>query len=576
MLRSLQDTITHAVRCTATLGLVFLLASCSREGSGNTSTTASLDSAERSAGAPSQPARLALVIGNDSYRYVAPLSNARNDAKLFASTLKDAGFDVIGGVRTDLDRHAMWAALDELKRRIAKGDDVIFYYAGHGVQIGSDAVLLPVDIDADSGDQVVRDGLNLVGIQDELAKARFALLVIDACRNNPFPPKSGSRGIGDSRGIIPIEPAEGNAILLAASRGQTALDSVPGVTTHNGLFTYRLVQAIREPGVDILSALRQVRDQIEDAAKRANHEQRPALVEEMRGTFVLFPKPGATATPQATQATVRIGIAANVVASVNSTNLSRALFEFYVKGATGKPAGELLPEQQASALESLVRAEVAAQEAQKEGLDKTGETKDRMDAARQNILERLNKEHKPSADEVDWALELGRLSVFQQALATHYLADRHPTEAELKAEYDLQVAKMPGIEYHARHILVSDEATAQKVINRLEHGEKFDALAKKLSMDASKANGGDLGWFTSDRMVKPFADAVIALRPGAYTHQPIQTQYGWHVVQLLETRPFTPPPIDRVKDRLRQVVENKKFQSYLDGLMNLASIQRNL
>jgi len=108
-----------------------------------------------------------LVIGNDAYTHVRQLSNAGNDARLMASALKAAGFEVVGGVRTNLDRKAMWKALDQLQVRIAKGDDVVFYY------------------------QVLRDGINLVEVQDEMKSARFALMVIDACRNNPFSAQAG-------------------------------------------------------------------------------------------------------------------------------------------------------------------------------------------------------------------------------------------------------------------------------------------------------------------------------------------------------------------------------------------------
>ena len=243
-------------------------------------------------------ARVALVIGNDAYTHVRPLSNAGNDARLMATALKSAGFDVIGGVRANLDRKAMWSALDQLQVRIAKGDDVVFYYAGHGVQIRADSLLLPIDIEASNDDQVLRDGINLVEVQDELKNARFALMVVDACRNNPFPPKpGGTRGVGEPAGIVPIEPARGNVILLSASRNQQALDEVPGITKSNGLFTYTLVQALRTPGVDVVQAMHNVREQVEQQARLVNHEQRPALVEEMDGTFFFFPKPGATVAP---------------------------------------------------------------------------------------------------------------------------------------------------------------------------------------------------------------------------------------------------------------------------------------
>ena len=245
-------------------------------------------------------ARVALVIGNDAYTHVTPLSNAGNDARLMASALKAAGFDVIGGVRANLDRKGMWSALDQLQVRITKGDDVVFYYAGHGVQIRADSLLLPVDIEANNDDQVLRDGINLVEVQDEMKNARFALMVVDACRNNPFPPKPGrTRGVGEPAGIVPIEPARGNVILLSASRNQQALDEVPGITKSNGLFTYTLVQALKIPGVDVVQAMHNVREQVEQQARLANHEQRPALVEEMDGTFFFFPKGNTANTPAA-------------------------------------------------------------------------------------------------------------------------------------------------------------------------------------------------------------------------------------------------------------------------------------
>src|SRR6266403_2174640 len=115
-----------------------------------------------------------------------------------------------------------------------------------------------------------------------------------------------------------------------------------------------------------------------------------------------------------------------------------------------------------------------------------------------------------------------------------------------------------------------------KSVARLDKGEKFDALAKQESMDSSKSNGGDLGWFTPDRMVAEFSGAVMALKAGEYTHKPIQTQYGWHVIQLLDTRELASPPFDQVRQRLEQVVQNKKFRSYSDELMHNAKIEKLL
>jgi peptidyl-prolyl cis-trans isomerase C len=238
------------------------------------------------------------------------------------------------------------------------------------------------------------------------------------------------------------------------------------------------------------------------------------------------------------------------VATVDGTPISRDLYEFYIKGVTGKTSSDLSPEQRSQALDNLIRAQLIAHEAQQEGLDKQQDTAQLMKMERLNILE--------------------------QALSQKFLAGKQPTDDQLKAEYDAEVAKMPSTEYHARHILVATQPFAEKIIARLKAGEKFEDLAKAESMDSSKTNGGDLGWFTLDHMVKPFADAVSGLKVGQYTTEPVQTQYGWHVIQLLGTRPVTPPPFDQVKQRLGQVVEAKQFRDYTDGLLKQAQVETYL
>jgi peptidyl-prolyl cis-trans isomerase C len=236
------------------------------------------------------------------------------------------------------------------------------------------------------------------------------------------------------------------------------------------------------------------------------------------------------------------------LATVNGAAITQNFFDFYIKAISGKKPGDLTPEQQSQALDNLIRAQLVAQQADKDGVDKSTDTQD--------------------------LLELTRLNVLQQTMEERYLKDKKPTEQELRAEYENQVAALPKLEYHARHILVATEPFAQSVVQRLEKGDKFEDVAKKESMDSSKDNGGDLGWFTPDRMVKQFADAVVSLKPGDYTHKPVQTQYGWHVIQLVDTRPLSPPPYDQVKQRLEQVVQAKKFKAYTDDLISKAKIDR--
>ena len=237
------------------------------------------------------------------------------------------------------------------------------------------------------------------------------------------------------------------------------------------------------------------------------------------------------------------------VATVNGEAISHAMFDYYIKNTAGKPNVEVTPEQRAQLLDNLIRGEVIAQQALKDGLDKTGDTVS--------------------------LLALSRLQILEQAGAEQYLKDKKPTDTERQAEYDSQVAAMPKTQYHARHILVASQDAAQKVIDQLKKGAKFEELAKKESTDSSKEQGGDLGWFSPANMVKPFADAVALLKKGEYTQTPVQSQYGWHVIQLLDTRETPVPPIDQVKDRVDQLVQNKKFKAYQDELMKTAKIEKN-
>jgi peptidyl-prolyl cis-trans isomerase C len=239
------------------------------------------------------------------------------------------------------------------------------------------------------------------------------------------------------------------------------------------------------------------------------------------------------------------------VATVNGTPIGREFFEFYVKGISGgKTSKDLTPEQRNLALDNLVRVEVLAQQADKDGVTK-------------------------EKDFVNM-LELQRLNLLQQVSSERYLKDKKPTEQELRAEYETQVATLPHTEYRARHILVATEAFAKKLIEQLDKdkGASFADLAKKESMDSSKDNGGDLGWFTPDRMDKAFSDAVVALKPGEYTHTPVQTQFGWHIIKLDDSRELAAPPYDSVRQRLEQIVSTKKFKAYADDLTKNAKVEK--
>jgi parvulin-like peptidyl-prolyl isomerase len=141
---------------------------------------------------------------------------------------------------------------------------------------------------------------------------------------------------------------------------------------------------------------------------------------------------------------------------------------------------------------------------------------------------------------------------------------------ELHAAYDAATDKT---EYHASHILVPTKEKAEQLIKKLKGGAKFEDVAKAESTDNSKANGGDLGWFTTARMVKPFGDAVKSLKKGDITTEPVQTQYGWHIIKLVDTRDA---PFDQFKPQLTNGIMQKKFQDYIEGLKKNAKIEKKL
>jgi len=243
--------------------------------------------------------------------------------------------------------------------------------------------------------------------------------------------------------------------------------------------------------------------------------------------------------------------AAAPVATVDGSPISRVEYDIYLKSLLqGRPTTELTTEQRNQVLDEMVSMQVLATQAIKDGMDKDPDV-----AARISVL---------------------RMRVLADSESQNYLKGKEPTEAELKAEYDTDIAAMDKTEYHARHILVATKELAEQVIKKIKGGAKFEDVAKAESSDGSKANGGDLGWFTLARMAKPFADAVKALKKGEMTSTPVQTQYGWHVIRLDDTREVAPPPFDQVKQQVSNGVIQKKLQTYADGLKKTAKIEKSL
>ncbi len=242
--------------------------------------------------------------------------------------------------------------------------------------------------------------------------------------------------------------------------------------------------------------------------------------------------------------------AAPSVAVVNGVAIPRADYDAFLKNLLqGKPVPpDLTAEQKNQVLDELITMQLVSTQAVKDGVDKDPEVAANLDVLRMRIL--------------------------SDGESQKFLKGKEPTDAELHAEYDGDISAMDKTEYHARHILVATKEKADQLIKKLKGGVKFEDVAKAESTDNSKTSGGDLGWFTATRMVKPFADAVKALKKGETTPEPVQTQYGWHIIKLEETREVTPPPFDQVKAQVTKNLIQKKLVAYVEDIKKTAKIDK--
>jgi peptidyl-prolyl cis-trans isomerase C len=242
--------------------------------------------------------------------------------------------------------------------------------------------------------------------------------------------------------------------------------------------------------------------------------------------------------------------AAPSVAVVNGVAIPRADYDAFLKNLLqGKPVPpDLTAEQKNQVLDELITMQLVSTQAVKDGVDKDPEVAANLDVLRMRIL--------------------------SDGESQKFLKGKEPTDAELHAEYDGDITAMDKTEYHARHILVATKEKGEQLIKKLKGGAKFEDVAKAESTDNSKTSGGDLGWFTATRMVKPFADAVKALKKGETTPEPVQTQYGWHIIKLEETREVTPPPFEQVKAQVTKNLIQKKLVAYVEDMKKTAVIDK--
>lgn len=252
-------------------------------------------------------------------------------------------------------------------------------------------------------------------------------------------------------------------------------------------------------------------------------------------------------TPPAAEAPAKPVDPAAVVATVNGQPITEADLTL-AESDLDQQFSRLPPEQRrAAALSAIIEIRLMAAEAEAKGFDKDPEFQRRMKFLRDRAL---------------------HSQVVDQEVA------KGITDDQVRARYDKEIADAPPVnEVHARHILVKTKEEAEAIIKQLDAGAKFEDIAKEKSTDAgSGANGGDLGYFGPGQMVPEFEKAAFALEPGTYTKEPVQSQFGWHVIKVEDKRVQQPPAFDQVKGQVRSLLLRDKYFELVKSLRGAAKI----
>jgi len=238
----------------------------------------------------------------------------------------------------------------------------------------------------------------------------------------------------------------------------------------------------------------------------------------------------------------------DAVAVVNGQPVSRETFNDYMGMKQQMQPG--MPLNPDVVLAELVNMELLEQAAEREGIDEQPEVIDQLERQRANLLINTLLRQKLEAMTFD--------------------------QAELDTKYQEFLSTIPDQEYHARHILVNTEDEARALIAKLADGSDFAELAKENSIGPSAPSGGDLGWFTADRMVPEFSAAVESLDKGTFTREPVHTQFGWHVIYLEDVRDTQKPAFEDVAEELKGDMRRAFIDQYLADLRDAAIIETHL
>jgi Caspase domain len=229
--------------------------------------------------------RVALVVGNNDYRNVPKLQKAVNDARTMGDTLKQLGFSVM--VAENQNRQAFSETLLAFDRAVGPGDTAFFFYAGHGFEIAGQNFLLPTDVPAatEGQEELVRDASVLADrvierLQNK--KVRTAILVFDACRNNPFE-RAGTRAVAGGGGLAPMtQLPEGVFSVFSAGPRQTALDRLSNNDDNpNSVFTRTFAKELTQPGINLVQVAQRTRRLVSEMAETVHHKQVPVYFDQM-------------------------------------------------------------------------------------------------------------------------------------------------------------------------------------------------------------------------------------------------------------------------------------------------------
>ncbi len=235
------------------------------------------------------------------------------------------------------------------------------------------------------------------------------------------------------------------------------------------------------------------------------------------------------------------------VAIVNGTPISQDTLQAYMDVVKRTSPNEVDIQ---SALDDLVVTELAIQQAHREGMEKREDVQAKIkDAARKILLTTWTQEKSKKLD---------------------------ITDEDMKKLYDDRMKNQAHDEYHARHILVKTEDEAKAIITELAAGGDFEKLAKEKSIGPSKVKGGDLGWFKSGTMVKPFAEAVEGMEEGKVSAEPVKTNFGFHIIKLEAKRGAKLPSFEQLKSQMKRLLTQKKMIEYINALKDDADIKITL